>query len=530
MNNIPLNQRLSETINKVLQEYKNDEYLITKISTYISNLENHILSLKKEKEQRDDRKNTLSLYKNVFMEHFLSEKIYYYIPDSTLFITYNNKNYTQINENTIWLEILTMITKNKTIMPWKHKIRVELIASVKKQLFIHCIPESHTIQLVLNIFSGIISANKDHSKFLLTIIGDSILKKNTNNTYLVDSKVNAFVNSLQFQINKFIRCNFTTSLKYKYYNHDYSTTRLIYSKDNIDKSLLWEHIIKQYIFDIIAVSCHYSNRFITADNFIINNCKNNDVQTYVLFLKNNTKKDIIDKFSSKMLQKCDSLYITFDEAFYIWKTYLKSLKMPPILFSKELFHHLGNIFRTSNDRFIGVTSPKLHYVKVFKQFMSDVVIINPNCTLSNNLTEQNSICDTSKNINTTHSESIITLDSFELSELHQLYSYWRDKYKVSASISEEIILSLLKHFYTSINIQQDKYILGCKSTIWNKEQDVVDFLTSNIIITSTASNYNTDIFHTPNLYQQYCDYVIKNNITFIVSKAYFKLCNTQLNS
>jgi hypothetical protein len=161
--------------------------------------------------------------------------------------------------------------------------------------------------------------------------------------------------------------------------------------------------------------------------------------------------------------------------------------------------------------------------------MSDVIIINPTCTVVNTRTKQNSICNTSININNDHSKPIITLDSFELSELHQLYSYWQDKNKVSASISEEIILSLLKHFYTSINILQDKYILGCKSTIWNKEQDVIDFLTSNII-TSTESKYNTDIFHTSNLYQQYCDYVIKNNNTFNVSKAYFKLCNTQFNS
>jgi len=519
MNDISLNQHLSETINTLLIKYKNDEYLTDKINTYISNLENHILSLKKEKEQRDDRKNILSSYKKVFMDQFLTEKIYYYIPDSTLFITYDSKNYTQINENTIWLEILTMVKQNKVILPWKHKIRIELIASVKKQLFIHCIPESHTIQLILNIFSGIISTNKDHSKFLLTIIGDSILRKSTNNTYLVDSKINTFVNSLQFQINKFIRCNFTTSLKYKYYNHDYSTTRLIYSKDHVDKAYLWEHIIKHYIFDIIAVSCHYSNRFINADNFIINICKNIDVQNYVLFLKNNTKETIVAAFSRKMLQKCGSLHITYNEAFYLWKTYLKSLEMPPILFSKELFHHLGNIFQSSNEQFMGVTSPKLHYVKVFKQFMAEVIIINDITDTNEIISTNNSVYVYNTPINcniNTYDKTNITLDSFELSELLQLYSYWCDKNKVTTSITEEMILSLLKHFYTSIVIKQNKYILGCKSTMWNKEQDISNFFTS------TTYNLNFQVSYNNDLYQLYCNYIKNNKINFTTSKSYFK--------
>jgi len=513
-----------EKLNMLLTKYKDNELAINKINTYISNLEIHISSLLREKEQRDKRKKTLSLYKKNFIERFLIENNYYYIPDSSIFITYNNKNYTQINENNIWLNILTQINQNKKVLPWKHKIRIELISIIKKQLFTQCIPESHTIQLVLNIFSGIISPNKDHSKFLLTIIGDSILKKNTYNTYLVDSRVNTFVTSLQFQINKFIRCNFTNYLKYKYYNHDYNTTRLIYSKDNIDKEFLWEHIIKQYIYDIIAVACHYSNRFTNADNFIINECKNIDTQRYVLFLKENTKEDIVKQFSTKYFQKCDSLYITYEEAFYLWKIYLKSLKMPPIMFSKELLQHLENIFQISNERFIGITSPKLHYVKIFKHFMTDNIIIeNTQSILYVGMIDKHTKNNDLINCNDKYDEDVnITINSFEISELLQLYSYWCEQNKINTSIDEDIILSLLKHFYNSIVIKENKYILGCKSNIWNKEKDISDFLKSDTSIMKFTTTYDNELIHISKLYQMYCDYITNNKKKFITSKSYFK--------
>jgi len=103
-----------------------------------------------------------------------------------------------------------------------------------------------------------------------------------------------------------------------------------------------------------------------------------------------------------------------------------------------------------------------------------------------------------------------------LSELLQLYSYWCDKNKVTTSITEEMILSLLKHFYTSIVIKQNKYILGCKSTMWNKEQDISNFFTS------TTYNLNFQVSYNNDLYQLYCNYIKNNKINFTTSKSYFK--------
>ena len=48
---------------------------------------------------------------------------YFYIKNTDVFIHYDGKSYTSINEDDLWMEILTDITSKETLLDFKQKIK-----------------------------------------------------------------------------------------------------------------------------------------------------------------------------------------------------------------------------------------------------------------------------------------------------------------------------------------------------------------------------------------------------------------------
>ena len=59
----------------------------------------------------------------------------------------------------------------------------------------------------------------------------------------------------------------------------------------------------------------------------------------------------------------------------------------------------------------------------------------------------------------------------ELDELSTLFNNWLNKN--SLNISDSTVLGLIKHFYTDVLIEEDKYLvnIGCK--LWDKNNDII---------------------------------------------------------
>ena len=430
--------KIISNLNSLFSTYIEDDFCTQKLITYLNNTENYIAIQKNEFNERTTRKLLLEEKKNEFIKTFLEKHKYSYINEAGMFIEYNNRNYTNITNNKLINTIFGCLIENNDLHPWRQKVKIELLSQIKKNSFNSVIPESATIQHVLNIFAGVISPSKYHAKFLLTIIGDILCKKSTKVIYLVDNKILKFLEILEYNINKYINCKLPQHFKYKYYNYEYDSMYVVYLKDTITNSFLWEDLIIKYIFDIMAVACHYSQRYDNAINYLNTHCTDNDTKHKILLLKQNNKKSIIQQFSISYLHDCVSLQLTQQEAIYLWKLFLSDRNLPQIMFTKDVLELLEQTYTIKEGKYQNVSSPYLKYVNIFAVFIKETITFNKEYQ-TNELT------------------------IFEISELQQLFNKWQLTNNTTIALSENTIIQLLNNFYEECAIKDNKYIHGCMS-------------------------------------------------------------------
>ena len=113
---------------------------------------------------------------------------------NNFFYEYNGKHYFIVKEDDVLHKLLSSISKDRILMQWKHKTKFNIIKQIKERNLFSSIPESDTIQNVLNLLYPSIFTSKNTAKYFLTIIGDNIFKKNTNLIFLVTTKMRRILN------------------------------------------------------------------------------------------------------------------------------------------------------------------------------------------------------------------------------------------------------------------------------------------------------------------------------------------------
>ena len=146
-------------------------------------------------------------------------------------------------------------------------------------------------------------------------------------------------------------------------------------------------------------------------------------------------------------------------------------------------------FDETSDSFIGITSKYLPVYKDFIQFWNETI----------------SICDSSDFEN-----------ELEIEEISSLFKLWN---KNKNTLSEENIIKILKHFFSS-EIIEDKFILNVTSSIWNKSNDIENSIL--YIKEQIKINHKLSLISFDDIYSFYDKHCINNSIKFIVSKRYFE--------
>ena len=186
---------INEEIFSIFSIYKDFE-LRSKMLEYIRKDLRDKMELFLEKRKRLEN---LELSSNAYINDFLvnSEMHYMYIPKSEIFISYNGEEFKIINESEILHEILSGISQDKELQPWKYRIKTSIMKSIKEKSLFDIIPESHTIQFVLNHMSPLIFDTKEEAKYFLALLGDNILKKNSDHIHLIDLHAKDFITALE---------------------------------------------------------------------------------------------------------------------------------------------------------------------------------------------------------------------------------------------------------------------------------------------------------------------------------------------
>lgn len=514
----------NDCINKILSlvdNYSNNEYILNRLKIHIINyLPNSLENELKNHQKRIDRNNYLTNEQQTFIQVFLSKNQYFYLSNNNYFYEYKLGHYFIVKEDDILYNLLSSISKDRTLLEWKHKTKLNIIKLIKERNLFNSIPDTDTIQNVLNLLYPSMFKTKPQAKYFLTIIGDNILKKNNSSIFLVSQNMKKYLTELDnFAYHTLGSTCSTNNFVTKYHESQlYENYRLINFNEQFSHEL-WRECLKKYCIDIFCVAVHYSKRYESSDNYL-NNTSDEDLKNYVLFLKNNSAEKIVQDFLYKKLQRIsynasnDNEHINIPKIewkyiHFIWKQYLYELSLPNIIYSNTL----KNVIKTiKKDEYDETNDCLLHHISRFLPIESDFI----------KFWEQT--------INHHNSGDILFENELEIDELSMLFKNWikgclliNDENKPAllsnGNISEENIVKILRHFFSNIEILEDKYVINVTCILWDKNNDIEECLKNIKPIFKNQTDIN--MISIDDIYQKYCDFskTMKKNI---VSKRYFE--------
>ena len=476
---------LINIVKTLYNEYKNNEIIFQKLLETIEQLPEVLKSTNDMINNKKNRKDKLVSESEIFTNKFLYMNKFYYNTSSELFFEYRDNKFHSIKEDDVQHTILTSISSNKVLMDWKHKLKITILKKIKERDIFSCIPESETIQDVINKLYPIVFDNKEKAKYFLTVLGDILLKK-CNLVYFINPKAKQWVKELShLACMLFGTQSLTNVFKFKYYDHKFSDCRIIDIQCTINNDNLVNEFKYGSGLNLLCVAAYYSNRYESGDTFLLHHCKDENIKSYSLYLTNNDESMIINNFCEKNIETSDDCSISWKDMQYLWKHYIDTEKLPNVFFISTLKTRLTNKigYNLEKDVFIDCTSKLLPRVSKFITFWNEKIVMDDN----NN-------------------------EELEIDELCSLYSY---QYKIN--ISEKNMLDLIKHYYPDTFIEDDKYILNANCVLWDKKQDIINSLKKYKSLEPNVDIYSFEI-PINELYHFYCG----RKYRFTASKRYFE--------
>ena len=442
-----INANLHQLLDNLIEKYEKNEYVYGRLCNYIEKLlpvalENSVINYK----QREERKKQLTCDKDEFTNRFLNKNNYFYCTHSELFLHYDGIHFKVYNEDDIHHQILSTITNEQNLMDWKHKTNTTILKRIKEKSPLNAIPESATIQSVLNRLCPLLFNTREQVKYFLTIIGDCLLSKTASNLiYIISPLFKELLREINNQSYSFFGvASILNNIKFKFYDHNYKDCRLIQFNNKSKKFNLPADLFKNMI-DLLCVAAHYSKRYGSADDFL-QKCSENKLVEHTLFLNKNTTESIIDNFLEKTITILPSSKINSKNMIFLWKNYLDEQNIPNILFHANLKTILKDKYSydEESDSYLDITSSHLPLVSKFIKFW-----------------------DT----------SIIEYDSeLEIDEVVSLFRQWVNNNKSCVNMNETLLIELIHHFYQDISIIDNKFIQNVKCKLWDKKNDVINSL------------------------------------------------------
>jgi len=509
-------------IKDLFSKYSNDEYMKDRIQQYISNrLPKIFESFYKQRMTNKYYEEQMHDVQDSFIQGFLKTNLYYYIPTTEKFFYYDRVHYKPIYEDDILHHVLTSISKNRSLLAWKKSTKVHIMAKIKCSNLLNSIPNSETIQHVLDLLYPAIFSKKTEAKYFLTIIGDGLFKKETQLIHFIDPKAKAFLRELNNVSQIYLGANVISTFKHKYYEHSYIHSRLCRVSDGIGSENIWRPIIENHFLDIMCVASHYSIRFSSSDNYIIEASNDDTLMEYVFYLRNHERPEkVVAEFLSLYVEKRDGQSISWKNMLFLWKHFLDKYELPAIIFQQNLKHML---IQLCNSKI--APSPPVH--TSFMEMMNDSIQ-----NILKNI-DYDEVTDSFIGLNSKYmpaihsflqfwSESMVISDTeydLELSEILTLFKRYCIKNGiVTNTMNETHILEMINYYYPEIVTEDKKYVHGISCISWNKSHDIKNTLE---VLQTYDMNESPISFY--EAYEFYCKYYRSHDQNgMIVSKQYFE--------
>jgi hypothetical protein len=528
-------EKCINTITELFDKYSDTEGKSNDMPKYLTtfitqSIPLHMCNILETRKNRTKRRITLEQDSKKLKEEFISLHNIYYIPTNNTYVCYE---YTQNDtpkykfvikkEDDIHVDILNAIAYVPSIKPWKYKIKNNILKCIKERNFYKCIPETSTIQDVLNKLKMCAFPSKLHAKYFLSVIGDNILKKHIGKykhylpkhaeTFICELIANSY-NVLG--ISSIVKSITTTS------NGSASTLahyRLLDPTSTISSADCITYCIKERLLEIVCVACHYSRRYGTSNQFISQTNQPLFVNK-ICMLENETLAKITEKFVN-YLDNCSSTHDTNDNSNNDINNTAETTKPPEntIPIKWNIMHFLWKQFLNKH----GI--PNIASEKAVIVELNKILINNPQsvtvCPVYN--LRRNAFIDTVYNCMEFWTNYIIVdCDEMELEvdEVCSLYNTWSVSQGNDAIISDTDMIDYIRHFATTFYIDNDKYIANCRCLLWDKKTDIHVILEEYRHYIKKSCN-DEEFISIYRVYEHYCKYSNAVNKK-IVSKRYFE--------
>ena len=497
-------------VSSLVEKCKDDKYMRSRLLIHLKDiLPNALENEYKTHKENEKRKIILEKELHSFQTYFLATNLYYFSPSNSSFYLYDGINYKPVKEDDIIYKVLSTVTyDNKDLIDWKHKTKVSLIKKIKERTLLkHIIPETTTIQKILNLLSPTHFRTKNEAKYFLTCIGDNILKKTTDVTYYVSPSSKQKIMEVDRMCAVVLGINNITTNFVSRYNENVSMSkcRLIKMRKSNGLYEAWVEMLRTDGLNLLCVAVHYSGTHGSGDKFLE---KRDELCDYALLLKNNTPQTIVDKFCSKYIQvdQDEALSITtktrsnmtWKNLQYIWKRYLSVECIPSVVYTNTLKNMISEKYKydEKNDAFINITS---RFIPVVSDFM---------------LFWTNTVSKCSKSVG----------NDYEVDELCSLfYKYVRDNptmFSTAGKIVEDDILNILRFYFPEIEIIANKYIMNIECSLWDKCVDIINTLDEAKVFFQKEKEASDD--KTITFDDLYKFYLKKKKGEITMSKSYFE--------
>ena len=497
------NVNLHHSLTNLIEKYEKNEYVYGRLCNYIEKLlpvalENSVTICK----QREERKKQLTSDKDEFTSRFLQKNNYFYSSQSELFLHYNGVHFKAYSEDDIQHQILSTITNEQSLMEWKHKTNTNIIKRIKEKSPLNAIPESATIQFVINSLYPAYFTTRNQVKYFLTIIGDCLNAKHASTLiYIISSSFKELLREINNQSYSFFgNSTILNNIKFKYYDHNYKDCRLIQFNNKCKKMCLTPDLLKHMI-DLLCVAAHYSQRYGSADGFL-QKCTEAKLVDHVLYLNKNTTESIVDKFLERTITAMPTAKLNSKNIIFLWKNYLAEQNIPNIIFYTTLKNILKEKYKydEETDTYLDITSTQLPVVVKFIKFWETTTIVE------------------------------LEIDSeLEVDEMLMLFNQFYGKTNNNVNLTESLLLELIHHFFPDINVVDNKFIQHVKCNLWDKRMDVINSLE---LFKLKCSEQEEELTKSLNDAYQYYMHSMNNSSgssgIIIVSKRYFERTAVEL--
>lgn len=383
--------------------------------------------------------------KTDFIRRFLTKHQFYFCPRSETFVNYDGKNYLPYLEDNILHTVLSAISSHDTLKPIKHRLKGEIMGSIRARSPLGSLPESETIQSIMKFLHPTFFPSRDAAKYFLTVVGDCIMSKKSDIVFIGTSALRGLMRRVEDELHMhFGMTGALAPIKLKYHDHPYDKCRLLPVQNST--VIIKDQDTGSRCLDLLCVAAHYSVRYGGSEVFL-SECTNAPFVEKVRFAAGKTAEKLVTDFAASWLTKTDNASMSEANAVFVWKRYLDSHGVPDVIFKNTLIGTLKGMFIYDADtkHFTNMTSVHLPSLSAFTRFWNE-----------------------------TMKESECAFDEvepgYEIDEVVSMFRDWNGKRL--DSISPELAMDIVADLHPEHLIKERRIVAGVVSSQWDKRAEV----------------------------------------------------------